>query len=602
MIKIGVVPVGIQKKIILGTSSVLIVTFTILLIVIYAGIVINSNSLSKGILGKFAANNKNDAMLLTDGFEGIASDLAKADEHIQKMIIELYNKSYGTLATSTANQIFPLISDFDMDGANEVIQKLIDSNPDITWIKYATSKSPSPSDVYKFGEKLEGNAQRFYTAQVDDDLSFVKVEIQISLSAMSSLSEVQDAFIKINNHNKTLNSTINDGRLQEIEEVTDCVGEKVRQSSKQFVTRLIFLMLIALVTVCSVLFFIIRSVTGPIADIVKLTNKIAAGDLTVKISTDRRDEIGLLYNALDNMVHQLGSIIKDIRGGVTTLSSSSTQLYDVSEQLHAAAQETSKKSEDVATATELMGININSVSVAMEQSTSNTNIVASATEEMTATVAEIAQGAEKARKVSETAVEKSQVTTEMMNRLRESANRIGRVTETITEISEQTNLLALNATIEAARAGEAGKGFAVVANEIKELAKQTADATVDIKIQIEEVQSTTELTVADMGVISEIINDINDIISIIASAVEEQSASTGEIESNIAQTSQGITEVNASVAQATVEVNEITTEIVGINKTSTEVNDSSIQVQSNATELTRLAEQLEAMIKQFNVS
>lgn len=93
----------------------------------------------------------------------------------------------------------------------------------------------------------------------------------------------------------------------------------------------------------------------------------------------------------------------------------------------------------------------------------------------------------------------------------------------ITEISEQTNLLALNATIEAARAGEAGKGFAVVANEIKELARQTADATSEIKEQIEGIQGSTSGTVSEIDEILKVINDVNEIVSNIATAVEEQS-------------------------------------------------------------------------------
>ena len=139
------------------------------------------------------------------------------------------------------------------------------------------------------------------------------------------------------------------------------------------------------------------------------------------------------------------------------------------------------------------------------------------------------------------------------------------MTETITEISEQTNLLALNATIEAARAGEAGKGFAVVANEIKELARQTAAATVNIKDRINEIQSTTSTTVVDIEKISKVIIEINNVISGIATAVEEQSVASNEIAGNISQASQGLVEVNENVAQSTTVVADITREIAEIN-------------------------------------
>jgi methyl-accepting chemotaxis protein len=248
-----------------------------------------------------------------------------------------------------------------------------------------------------------------------------------------------------------------------------------------------------------------------------------------------------------------------------------------------------------------MSVNIQSVSAAMEQSSSNVNMVASSVEEMTTTVTEIAQSAEKARAISEGAVKQSQLASDKMIVLGESARKIGRVTEAITEISEQTNLLALNATIEAARAGEAGKGFAVVANEIKELARQTAAATIDIKNQISEMQTTTTTTVEDIGKISAVIIEINNVINGIATAVEEQSAASNEIADNISQASQGIAEVNENVAQSTVVIADITRDVAGINQQSIQVGESSGQVQLSAQGLAALAVQLEKMVNKFKV-
>ena len=175
------------------------------------------------------------------------------------------------------------------------------------------------------------------------------------------------------------------------------------------------------------------------------------------------------------------------------------------------------------------------------------------------------------------------------------------MTAAITEISEQTNLLALNATIEASRAGEAGKGFAVVANEIKELARQTATATVDIRQQIEEMQATTASTVDGIKIISEIINDVNAAINGIASAVTEQVAATGEISDNISQAALGITEVNEHMAQSAVVVADITRDVALINQQSSQVGDGSNQVQLNAQDLSVLSEQLETLVNQFKV-
>jgi methyl-accepting chemotaxis protein len=145
---------------------------------------------------------------------------------------------------------------------------------------------------------------------------------------------------------------------------------------------------------------------------------------------------------------------------------------------------------------------------------------------MTATVWEIAQNSGKARVITETAVTKANSASKKVNELGQAALDIRKVTEAITESADQTNLLALNATIEVVRAGEAGKGFAVVANATKELARQIATATQQIKSRIEGIQNSTNETVVENGQISKVNDEVNDIVSTIATAVEEQSFSS----------------------------------------------------------------------------
>ncbi len=388
---------------------------------------------------------------------------------------------------------------------------------------------------------------------------------------------------------------------QSVKEEQDELGPRLQsQSKKSSVIIVIFSVVATLIGVVASI-AITRSIVRPVSQAVNFVKKVAGGDFTSQLTIKSEDEIGVMCNALNTMVSDLNTMVKNITLGVGTLASSSTELASVSSQLRTASNETSSKAETVAAATEEMSSNISSVSAAMEQSTTNTSMVASAAEEMSATIGEIANNAEKARSVSEDAVIKANSTSEKMAQLGKSADKIGKVTEAITEISEQTNLLALNATIEAARAGEAGKGFAVVANEIKDLAKQTAEATVDIKNQIEEMQSTTQVTVGDMNSIAEVINDINEVINSIASAVEQQSAATTEISTNIAQVSEGIGEVNENISQSSMVVADITKEIALVNQASSEVDSGSIQVQASAEELSRLAEQLDVMVKRFKV-
>ncbi|WP_084312103.1 methyl-accepting chemotaxis protein [Desulfobulbus elongatus] len=358
---------------------------------------------------------------------------------------------------------------------------------------------------------------------------------------------------------------------------------------------------VALTLVGAILLFSVRNIVRPINAAVAGLKDIAQGegDLTMRLEVRSKDEVGELATWFNLFIEKLQRIIRDVAAGVHTLSASSTELSQIAELMNQGSQQASGKSNTVATAAEEMSANMTNVAAAMEQSTTNTNIVATASEEMSATIAEIAQHAEKARLISDNAAKKANAASENIHELGESATSIGKVIETITEISEQVNLLALNATIEAARAGEAGRGFAVVANEIKELAKQTAAATYDIKDKVGSIQTNTGKTVQQISEINAVITDVNDVVGSIATAVEEQSAATQEIAANVTQMSQGIKEVNENVNQSSTVANEIAKDIGDVSVIAGEMFTSSSQVSVSAHELSALAEQLSQMVDQF---
>ena len=346
-----------------------------------------------------------------------------------------------------------------------------------------------------------------------------------------------------------------------------------------------------------------KGIVKPINSAVAGLKDIAQGegDLTMRLPVTSHDEVGELSRWFNTFIEKLQGIIKDIASGVETLSSSSTELSTISEQMTKGIENVTDKSGTVSTAAEEMSANMNNVAAAMEESATNTNMVAVAAEEMSATIGEIAQNAERARGISDEAAHKAKASSVNMDQLGDAAKSIGKVVETITDISEQVNLLALNATIEAARAGEAGRGFAVVANEIKELAKQTAAATQDIKEKINGIQGTTSVTVTQIAEISKVITDVNDVVATIATAVEEQSAATKDIAVNVSQASQGIHEVNENVNQSSTVSTEISREIADVSVSMGEMSNSSSQVNLSAQELSSLSESLKRMIDQFKV-
>ncbi len=241
-------------------------------------------------------------------------------------------------------------------------------------------------------------------------------------------------------------------------------------------------------------------IVRPVNQVVAGLNDIARGegDTTKRLAVTSKDEIGDLASAFNLFMEKLQNLLTIISGNAQDVDKSSSDLAGLARGLASGATDTSDKSQTVAAATEQMNVNITSVAAAMEEASANITMVASATEEMSATINEIARNSEKARAISGDAVSRTQSASSRMGELGQAAQDIGKVTDTINDISEQTNLLALNATIEAARAGEAGKGFAVVASEIKELARQTAEATNDIKAKIEGVQSSAKDSVSEI--------------------------------------------------------------------------------------------------------
>lgn len=325
------------------------------------------------------------------------------------------------------------------------------------------------------------------------------------------------------------------------------------------------------------------------------------GNLGRRLEITGEDEVGDLGRCFNDFVEKLQAIVKEIAGTADSLGSSSETLFHLSGEMDNGAQSMSERSNSVASAAEEMSLSMSAVAASMEQASKNTGSIATAVEEMTITVDEVAKSSSEANSISTEAVAKSKTVSERVDKLRGAAGEIGKVTETITKISEQTNLLALNATIEAARAGEAGRGFAVVANEIKELAKQTAEATDEIRKEIEGIQGSISETVSDISQVTDVINRVNEIVSVIAVSVEEQAITTREIAGNVARTSVEIQETNEKVGQGSAVAKEIAADMAQVNQAVGDMSNSSSSVNINADDLSKLARQLSEIVGKFEV-
>lgn len=422
------------------------------------------------------------------------------------------------------------------------------------------------------------------------------------------------------------------GKLYETEAKSFDELVKVRIDGKMpKLYRAIIIAVVLLLIIAYMMVGMYLSVNNAIQSLAATSQKLAEGDLTARLHLDTQDEMGALSGSINQIGTSFERLIQGVKQDVISLASASEELSASSSQMQASAEQMMEMSNTTSNVTDDLDLRIKTVAAAVEESSSNIkevysassqveenntkvsgaveNIsdnmqtiahsaeemseavgsVAAAIKEMSASLTEVSKNAGQAAKVANRAEDTAKKTSSTVDELGVSAREIGNVVDVIKGIASQTNLLALNATIEAASAGEAGKGFAVVANEVKELAKQSAEATEDIRSRIEEMQKTTAEAVDAISEIAQVINELNQINHTIAGAVEEQTATVTEISHNVAGAAKASTEISANVQRAAEKSNEVASQILEANKGVQQISNNLEELTQGSNEISKSA-------------
>jgi methyl-accepting chemotaxis protein len=352
------------------------------------------------------------------------------------------------------------------------------------------------------------------------------------------------------------------------------VEENVAAAHAHYATarlQVLLALIAGLIAAAGLALLISASMTRRLRPVVDAMDAVATGDLSRTVAVGGRDEIGAMARAVNRATASVRDAVAALARSAELVAHSAGQLDTVTAGVAGSVRSVSERSHAAdRTASRVSG---------------NVQTVAAASGQLSDSIREIARNANDGAQVAAHAVTVVATTNETVSKLGQSSAEIGNVIKVITSIAEQTNLLALNATIEAARAGESGKGFAVVAGEVKELAQETARATEDIAARVQAIQTDTDSAVTAIDEISTIIDQISSYQTSIASAVDEQTATTGEMSRNVSEAADGATTIATTVAEVAAAV---------------EQTDRNVAAGRQATsELTNLSGELRQLVARF---
>ncbi|MGH1493702.1 MAG: methyl-accepting chemotaxis protein [Acidimicrobiales bacterium] len=488
---------------------------------------------------------------------GTARTLVLADAQSATLLLNIDRDSYQAQIAVEQLASAPSV---------EVVDELLEfytGNRDQTLSRWVTYKDAARGiDDERTRWPLYEEAQKAW-ADHNDVLA-----AQLEAGARSNDAGVVDALIQGRLLHEELRDVL-DGIVEEIYVPRQASFEATLQSNLDFSqTALPIGLGVGVVAGLAVAILLSVNIAGPIREITERARQITDGNLSLEpLGFRRRDELGDLASSFDEMTSVVSTMVDKMRMSSGRLGTAANQLDSVSTSMSASASQTSSQA--------------SSASAASDEVSSNIADVATAIDEITDSIRHVADNATEASTVADQAVEVASASSQTIGKLGDSSQEIGNVIKVINSIAEQTNLLALNATIEAARAGEAGKGFAVVANEVKELATQTSGATEEISSRIQAIQDDTVAAIEANGQISETIDRISQISTMIATEVREQAVTTNEIGRNVEQAASGAHDIARSI-------NDVASAAASTRLSTDETTHSAAEMLSMADELTQL--------------
>jgi methyl-accepting chemotaxis protein len=364
-------------------------------------------------------------------------------------------------------------------------------------------------------------------------------------------------------------------------------------------------LVLLLVLVVLVQLLVKRQLTRPLAEATEVVTTVSRGDLSRDVDPvlcRRKDEVGQLARAMEEMIERLRTLLRNLLDGVNTIGAASQELSAAADQTAAGVRLASGRSQTAADAAAKSGEQAASVARVISDASSSITSVAEATSQMSGGINQVANNSESARNTVERAAAQAQKISVTMKTLGEAAQAIGQVTETITAISSQTKLLALNATVEAARAGNQGKGFAVVAAEFKNLAQQTAQATHDVAERIASVQVSSTAAVEDLEGIAAVIQDVGGTVRVTSQAMIEQASLARNVADMLRQASTGVSKANHGVASSAQAARAIADDMSNLNSAVVEIRQGGESVQRSAGALLTLAGRLNEQARAFKLA